>query len=268
MRLFAALLTLCCVAAPAHAQIVPATSTGITMGHVHLNVTDVEAQRRFWVEQFHATPLAQQHAGLPGVRVPGMLILFAKKDPTHPTEGTILDHFGFKVRSLPEMLSSLRAGGYEVQSEFKGTEGFPNAYIVGPDKVRIELQEDVTLPVRAAAHHLHYMLADPMALRQWYLDTLGLAPTHRGAFETANAMNMNLTFAKVKEPSSVGTRGGALDHIGFEVTHLEAFCRALEAKGVHFDTPYRKVPALGLAVAFLTDPQGITIELTEGLTAY
>lgn len=64
------------------------------------------------------------------------------------------------MRSLPEMLASFRAAGVTVQSEFKGNEGFPNAYVVGPDNVRIEMQEDTTLPVRAASHHLHYMLAD------------------------------------------------------------------------------------------------------------
>jgi hypothetical protein len=29
--------------------------------------------------------------------------------------------------------------------------------------------------------------------------------------------------------------------------------------------PYRKVPALGIAIAFFTDPWGTYIELTEGL---
>jgi hypothetical protein len=49
------------------------------------------------------------------------------------------------------------------------------------------------------------------------------------------------------------------------VKNLEAFCRKLEASGVKFDRPYTKVPQLGLSVAFLTDPWGTYIELTEGL---
>jgi extradiol dioxygenase family protein len=56
-----------------------------------------------------------------------------------------------------------------------------------------------------------------------------------------------------------------LDHIGFEVTNLEEFCRELEAKGVEFDVPYTVRPS-GIAVAFLTDPWGTYIELTEGLS--
>jgi len=49
------------------------------------------------------------------------------------------------------------------------------------------------------------------------------------------------------------------------VRDLEAFCKKLEASGVKFETPYRKLPQLGLAVAFFTDPWGTRVELTEGL---
>ncbi|HUO30283.1 MAG TPA: VOC family protein, partial [Bryobacteraceae bacterium] len=62
-----------------------------------------------------------------------------------------------------------------------------------------------------------------------------------------------------------GTKGRALDHIGFEVKDLETFCRKLEADGVKLDMPYRRIPELNLAIAYLTDPWGTYIELTEGL---
>jgi hypothetical protein len=61
------------------------------------------------------------------------------------------------------------------------------------------------------------------------------------------------------------TRGRALDHIGFEVKDLKALCAKLEAAGVKFDVPYRQVPALGISIAFFTDPWGTYVELTEGL---
>ena len=65
------------------------------------------------------------------------------------------------------------------------------------------------------------------------------------------------------ETPATGTKGRALDHIGFEVKDLEGFCKTLEANGIKLDTPYRKVPQMGFAVAFLTDPWGTRIELTE-----
>ena len=62
-----------------------------------------------------------------------------------------------------------------------------------------------------------------------------------------------------------GTTGRGLDHIGFEVKGLEAFTKKLEAQGIKLNVPYRQVPALGIAIAFVTDPWGTYIELTEGL---
>jgi hypothetical protein len=52
------------------------------------------------------------------------------------------------------------------------------------------------------------------------------------------------------------------------VRNLEAFCKQLEARGVKLDVPYRDVPNLALKIAFLTDPNGTYIELTEGFDKY
>ena len=64
---------------------------------------------------------------------------------------------------------------------------------------------------------------------------------------------------------TVGTTGRAIDHIGFEIKNLEAFTKLLEAQGIKLDRPYTKVPALGIAIAFIKDPWGTNIEMTEGL---
>jgi catechol 2,3-dioxygenase-like lactoylglutathione lyase family enzyme len=55
-----------------------------------------------------------------------------------------------------------------------------------------------------------------------------------------------------------------LEHIGFEIAGLQAFCKRLEAMGVIFDVPYAPGRP-GIARAALTDPWGTSIELTEGL---
>ena len=44
-------------AGSAFAQLQPPNEAGMTMGHVHLNVTDMEAQRKFWTVMFDAVPL-------------------------------------------------------------------------------------------------------------------------------------------------------------------------------------------------------------------
>ena len=254
------------LAGPVAAQLLPPNEAGMTMGHIHLNVRDVEAHRKFWVEQFDATQL--QREGLPGVKLPGTLILFSRRAPSGGSEGTVMNHLGLRVRSLAESLKRARAAGFEVPREFTGSEGFPNAYVIGPDEVRIELLQDTSLTVTAATHHLHYYLADPATLRDWYVKTFSFKSGKRGQHLAADLPGMNLSFQPVDPPPTTGTKGRAIDHIGFEIKDLEAFCKKLEASGVKLDVPYRKVPSLGIAIAFLTDPSGVYIELTEGLDKY
>ena len=238
--------------------------TSIEMGHIHLNVTDVESQTRFWVSQFDAKPLTRE--GLAGVAVPGMLILFNRAAPTHASAATVLDHFGFKVRSRDEMVAACRSAGYTIAKQFTGSEGFPNAYVVGPDGVNVELQQDTTLKVRAVAQHLHFLQPDFLPLRAWYIATFGMRPSTRGPHDSADIPGMNLTFAP-SHARTLGSKGGIIDHIAFEVKDLALYYRKLEAAGIRFDIPYKHDSRLGYASVFLTDPGGTLIELTEGLGA-
>jgi catechol 2,3-dioxygenase-like lactoylglutathione lyase family enzyme len=263
MRLLLGSILVFAIAAPASAQLAPPNDAGITYGHVHLNVRDIEVHKKLWVEHFDGVLV--QKGPLVAVKLPGMLIAFRQAEPSGGSEGTVMDHFGFKVRNLAEMLKAWRAAGYEVGREFIGSEGFPNAYLMGPDNIKIELQEDKALPVKAIGYHIHFLTADYVTLRDWYVDTFSLVPRKRGTIvTTADAPGMNLSFATSKN-SNVGTKGRTIDHIGFEVKNLEAFCKKLEAAGIKLDRPYTKIANSTTAIAFLTDPWGTYIELTENL---
>jgi hypothetical protein len=62
-----------------------------------------------------------------------------------------------------------------------------------------------------------------------------------------------------------GTRGRAIDHMGFEVKDIADFEKKLAAHGLKFDAAPRLVPNSHTKIAFLTDPWGTYIEVTEGL---
>jgi catechol 2,3-dioxygenase-like lactoylglutathione lyase family enzyme len=252
----------------AQAQLAPMNPAGLTYGHVHLNVTDAAFHRQFWVEHFGGE--AWDRGLISGVTYPGMMLVFTERAPTGGSMGTVMDHFGYKVRDIEPMLAKWREAGYEVQSEFTGAEGFPNAYLMGPDSVRIELQEDPTQEQDVIAYHIHFFTPEFQSLLQWYVDTFGLEPFQRGTIATtANAPGMNLSFGNSQggQPRAA-TRGRAIDHIGFEVENLDAFAAALQAKGITFDVAPREVASIGLKIAFLTDPSGVYIELTEGFDDY
>jgi catechol 2,3-dioxygenase-like lactoylglutathione lyase family enzyme len=254
------------IVAPAQAQLAPPNAAGVSYGHVHLNVADVELHKKLWVDHFGGVVV--QKGPLTAVKLPNMLIALTKAVPTGPSQGTVMDHFGFKVRNITEVMQGWRAAGYEVQSEFTGAEGFPNAYLLGPDGLRIELQEDKTLTVKAAPNHIHFWSPDYVKLLDWYVDTFSLTRRKRGTIETtAAAPGINLSVA-TSNPPTLPTKGRTIDHIGFEIKDLAAFCKKLEARGVKFDVPYREVPSIGLKIAYITDPSGVYIELTEGYDKY
>src|SRR5688572_3481025 len=104
-------------------------------------------------------------------------------------------------------------------------------------------------------------------MQAWYARIFGAAaePAAPGqAFVTARLPGVTLNFSPSTAPT-VATQGRALDHIGFEVENLEAFTKKLEAEGIPLTVSYRTVPALDIAIAFIKDPWGTNIELTEGL---
>ena len=121
------------IAGSAQAQLSPFNAAGITYGHVHLNVKDVEVQKKLWVDHFDGVVV--QKGPLTAVRLPNMLVAFLPKEPTGSSEGTVMDHFGFRVRNIEEVKTKWRAAGYQVTREFTGAEGFPNAYLYGPGRI-------------------------------------------------------------------------------------------------------------------------------------
>ena len=252
----------------AFAQLAAPNAAGVAMGHVHLNVSDVNRNRQLWIDTFGATPITRE--GLSGVRLPGLLVLFSAHKPSGDTHGTGVDHFGLAVRSRAQAMEIWRKAGLQVTREFLGSEGNLNAHLITPDGVDIEVTEQAGHGAVATGHHLHLAAADYLAERDWYVRTFAASPRKRGAWETADVPGINLSFMPPEPAGSavVSTRGRAVDHISFEVKNLQAFCRQLEAKGVRFDQPYRRDAKLGLGTAFLTAPAGTVIELTEGFGRY
>ena len=265
MRLLIGILVFSLVS-PVYAQLAVPNEAGLTFGHVHLIVSDPELHTELWVEHFGG--VVTQKGETTAIRFPNFLIVIDEGTPSGGTPGSVMNHFGFKVRNLENFLDKWRAAGYPVDREFTGSEGQPNGYVTMPDGVWVELQEDQGLHVEAAGYHVHYRTPDFRELLDWYLDVFDLELRPRGRIETTtNVPGMNLSFATADEPAA-GTRGRSLDHIGFELDDLEAFCEGLAAKGIEFDVEYHEIESLGLKSASLTDPSGVVIELTEGLDRY
>lgn len=246
------------LAAALHAQLAAPNDLGVAMGHLHVNTADVAAQKAFWVGTMGARPV--KLGTIEGVSMPGAIILFTNAAPTGPTEGTTVNHVGVLVPSLEGFPAKLDAEGLKYVINPNGKQ----IMIADPDGLKVEITADAGISGPVKFHHIHFYTADPLAIQAWYKDKFGAKPGRRAQWDAGDLPGVNLTFTKSTE-ASAPTIKRALDHIGFEVHDLEGFCKKLEASGVKFDVPYRKVPQLGISLAFLTDPWGTRIELTEGL---
>ncbi|HEV2447650.1 MAG TPA: VOC family protein [Candidatus Sulfopaludibacter sp.] len=251
-------------AATLSAQLAPPNASGISLGHVHLMVADPEAQKKLWVDLLGAEVT---HMGsLEMLKLPGIFVIVgkARTAPTEGSPGSTVNHFGFLVKSYADMKAKLTAAGLPTLNDNSTTKQIMADF---PEKVRVEFSEDATLKTPVAMHHIHLSSTDPEKLRAWYVKTFSGTAGTRGQFLAAMFPGGEVDFRKAPQPEAP-TKGRSLDHIGFEVKNLEEFCKKLQADGMTFDITYREMAQLGgLKLAFIIDPEGTRIELTEGFAS-
>jgi len=246
---------------PAQAQLAPPDGNGLAMGHLHFGAKDVEGMNKFFVTLGGVPTQIRRDL----IEFPGVFVIVRQADPpsTGGTAGSTVNHIGFNVKNMQESRARWEAAGMQWEPNGRPTQG----YLVGPEGIRVEIIEDKAIATPIKFHHIHFFSeAAPADLQAWYVKTFGAIAGKRANFDAADLPGVNLTFSKSDTPV-VGTRGRSLDHIGFDIKDLEQFTKTLEARGVKFDRPYSKVakPTTTTATAFLTDPWGTYVELTEDI---
>jgi catechol 2,3-dioxygenase-like lactoylglutathione lyase family enzyme len=251
-----AFLALIVFTAPtALADLAKPNAVGVAMGHIHLVVKDVEAEKRFLV-LLGGKPVS--NGSLQMVEFPGVFINLREGTPSGGTIGSRVNHFGLFVQDMVATLARIKPLNLHV------TQNRPDqAFILGPEDVRIELHEVKNIPAPTVMDHVHLFVPEPLQAQAWYVKMFGATAGKRGQFETALIPGVEI--AITKDDTTQTTRGRSLDHIGFEVTNLQETVKRLEAAGINMD----RAPTVGsngiTKIAFLFDPWGTYIELTEGL---
>ena len=250
----------------ARAQLVEPNQVGVRMGHVHLAVKDVDAQKEFWISVMGGTLV--KNGPLELIQFPGVFIMLRKAESSAPPAGSIVDHFGFVVKDMAASLAKWKTANIKIDPTANPNEVYLNA----PDGIRLEVYGEPALPTPVSMNHIHFYPVDIPAIKAWYVKAFGANPGRRPCIacianpqmiEADDLPGVNLSFSPGK--TALPTKGRSLDHIGFEVNNLEAFVSSLDAKGIHIEAPIRQVPETKVKIAFLTDPWGTYIELTEGL---
>jgi len=265
------------LALPAWSQLSAPNAKGVAMGHLHYVVRDVPANLKFWIA-LGGRPTKVGATDV--VAFPDVLVFLTKGESSGGTNGSVVNHVAFKVQSL----AALERSGMKVNylKQYPGV-----ASVMSPEGERIELFDETAenlvftldpgvsdaaaerhhrkMSVPIVVHHIHLYVPAGAELqaKAWYSRLFGGADGKRWHYEATDLPGINLNFSSA-EGTAAPTKGRMLDHIGFEIADLKSFCRKIEAAGVKLAAPYT-THADGVATAWLIDPWGTSIELTQGL---
>ncbi len=267
MRTLISISALCLVsslaAGTAFAQPYAPNEAGVTMGHWHLNSKDVAANKKIFLAM---GGVDTSNDRIQSVRFPGVVVNLnapgATAPPTAGTVGSVVNHVGFIVKSVPESVAKWKAAGVPVLPG--NNNRVDQAYVVTPDGLRIEILENKNQPESIRNEHVHFFVPEAAIpeIQAWYAKIFGAKPSSRNTAQFDDIPGVQLRFNKT-DPAAAPTKGRVLDHIGFDVKDLPAFIKKLEANGIKLDRPYTKNEQTGAALAFITDPWGTYIELNQ-----
>jgi extradiol dioxygenase family protein len=271
MRSFVSALTLSLALwfqSPAAAQLAPANDVGVALGHIHLVVKDVEAQKPFWTTMLGGTWVTNGPLQL--IQFPGVFVMLRQAEPTGAPAGSVVDHFGLVYKDIAAARARWKSAGikYDV-----GDVNPNQGYVWAPgSEIRVEVFGDPSLPGEVGMDHIHMYPPESeiKAMQAWYGKVFGGFPGQRqrvarpGITDVDYFHRFNISFSAATMKLAP-SKGRGIDHIGFDVKDLDAFSKRLEGMGLKFDAPPRAIQNAPTRVAFFTDPWGTYIEVTEKL---
>src|SRR5258708_16745576 len=253
-------LLLVCLSSTVWAQLQLPNGAGVTLGHFHTIVGNVDASEDFW------TTLGGKVITIDKTRVmkfPGVFIFLTKGTPTGGTYGSVVNHVGFIVPNDEESVARWKAAG--VRAEYLPSAYVPTAklgYAYSPDdlKVRINRDQAMTEPIASPLVMLLLSKSSAPDAEAWYIKTFGAQKGQKinNGVSVVGIPGLRLSVvSSIEDPISqtapavgliqgappsssfmekllqtnlgVPTKGRPLDHIGFEVANLEDFCKKLAA---------------------------------------
>lgn len=236
---------------PLVAQVQPFNAAGVTMGHHHIMVKDVAAQKKVWVDALGGQ--LSGNAPLEFVKFPGTFLIISSGNTTQGMAGSTLDHFAFAVKDYKATRDKLVAAGVKILEE-EGTELMAEL----PDGIRVEFFEDKALKTPLEHRAMHLMVADADAERAWWEKAFGAETKVNGDRKSTSIPGAGLHLQKV-DAARAKTQGRSLDHTGIGVKNVGEYCTKLEGLGIMCER------AAGGNIAMVTSPAGVRVEINQGL---
>lgn len=242
---------------PVMAQLPAPNAEGISSGHTHLVVPNVARHREIW----KLLGAQERSSGrIQALMFPGMFILLREGEPSAASVDTTANHIGFTVNDYALYKAKLEAVG----ASFFYDDGEGQILADLPDGVRIEIALDAEQQAPIVFHHTHLSPEDAGDLRDWYVDVFGAEVGERRSLPSAVIPGGRVDFIPNRNGDPLPTQGTAIDHIGFEVADMDAFAAKMARMNIPFDREPACIDEIKLCIAFITDPKGTYIELTQG----
>ena len=235
----------------ARAQVLPFNEAGVTMGHHHLLVPDVDAQKKIWVDALGGEPSGT--GPLLFVKFPGIFVILTPGKGTEGTKGSAIDHIAFNVKDLQSARAKLAAAGAAISNE---SDARFDALL--PGGIDVHFFADAALATPIAHRAIAFASTDPEGERAWWEKVLGAKTATETQLTVSTIPGARLLFTKA-DSAPASTRGRSLDHTGIGVQDVTAFCDRVAAQGVVCEKLFNG------AAAMITDPAGVAIEVNAGL---
>ena len=91
------------------AQLAPANDMGVALGHIHLAVKDVEANKQFFTTMLGGKLVTNGPLTL--IEFPGIFVMLRQADAAAPAAGSVADHFGLVYQDIAAVRARWKAAG-------------------------------------------------------------------------------------------------------------------------------------------------------------
>ncbi|PCJ23871.1 MAG: hypothetical protein COA96_10875 [SAR86 cluster bacterium] len=231
--------------------------------HIHLAATDAQEAVNWYVKHFGGEAsrfLRSTDTSLPIDRVMygDIAVIFFERDLGEGSVGSGVDHFGFSMSNVAEVVANIVADGGKQLGELVEFSGMQIGFIEDPWGTKVELIND---PDLRGMHHLHLSSPDPQATLEWYGENFGgSSETWKGVLPALNYGDILLLVSQAAGDVAP-TQGRSFDHLGWKYEDLTAAENTLKANGVVFSMDPREYR--NIRIAFAEGPDGVRIELVE-----
>ena len=243
---------------------VPGYAAAQSFTHVHLRTPDPAAAAE-WYHTFVGGELRPSASGMGSVaQVHGSISTMLDDAGAEPSDGSVIDHFGFAVADVPAMVQKARVMGAQVVTEpHPGVTANMIAMIEDPWGTRVELLES---PDYTGIQHIHMVVEGADALLDWFLEVFGGeydSERGDGGFHAIRYDGIWVYLSESEAGGKAPSRGRSLDHMGFSVPDMDAFVEKVEASGYQPWVIRPNRPGGTTVLMFFEGANGVHFEIAQ-----